>query len=130
MSDFDTFWLLYPRKCAKGAARRAYGCAVKKASHQAIMDGLGRYTAFLARSGKAPEYVKHPATWLNGECWLDELPGQENGERRTGTAEDRAYARVIAAGQYMPNVSEHRVVGMVRLGLLTADLARKAGYLI
>ena len=129
MSDFDTFWLLYPRKCAKGHARKAYGCALKKATHQTIVDGLGRYTAFLARSGKAPEYVKHPATWLNGECWLDELQGG-NGASRTATGEDMAYARCIATGTYMVNVSEARIRRMIRLGLLTETLAKQAGYLV
>jgi hypothetical protein len=25
-----------------------------------------------AQDGKDPTYTKHPQTWLNGKCWLDE----------------------------------------------------------
>jgi hypothetical protein len=24
-----------------------------------------------------PKYIKHPSTWLSGECWLDDLPAVE-----------------------------------------------------
>ena len=28
-----------------------------------------------SRAGEDPRYTKHPATWLNGNCWEDEPSG-------------------------------------------------------
>jgi hypothetical protein len=25
-----------------------------------------------------PQFIKHPATWLNAKCWLDEVPESAN----------------------------------------------------
>ena len=34
------------------------------------IEGTKRYAAQV--EGKEAEYIKHPSTWLNGQCWLDE----------------------------------------------------------
>jgi hypothetical protein len=47
-----------------------------------------RYAA--AQDGKDPTYIKHPATWLNGKCWLDE-PAH-------AAARPRSYLDSIRAG--------------------------------
>jgi len=67
-----TFWPLYPRKVGKGAARAA---AKRKAKtpeiRVAIIAGLKKQLPAMAE--KDPEYIPHPATWLNQERWLDEV---------------------------------------------------------
>ncbi|OKO71893.1 hypothetical protein AC630_31760 [Bradyrhizobium sp. AS23.2] len=35
-----------------------------------MLNGAMRYAA--ERTGQDPKFTKHPATWLNGECWKDE----------------------------------------------------------
>lgn len=68
LSDFDSFWQAYPNKKAKGAARRAFNTAIKRAEFGQIIAGLEAYKA-----NKEPWRTwMHPATWLNGECWDDE----------------------------------------------------------
>jgi hypothetical protein len=65
--EFDGFWDAYPRKVGKGAARRAYAVARKKADPGLILGAL----AGAVFSGEA-RYIPHPATWLNQERWEDE----------------------------------------------------------
>lgn len=67
---FTEFWLNCPRKAGKGAAKRAYSKAILKTAPETIRSGIVRYSA--SRAGQPEEYTKHPATWLNAECWLDE----------------------------------------------------------
>jgi len=62
---FDEFWQKYPLKVGKGAARKSYLKAIKKTSHEKIMDGLSRYDP-------DPNFICHPSTWLNQERWDDE----------------------------------------------------------
>lgn len=69
--SFAEFWTHYPRKVGKGAARKAWTTAVKKADPSLIIDGCRRY----ATDPYLPVdkiKIPHPATWLNGERWTDE----------------------------------------------------------
>jgi hypothetical protein len=65
---FECFWNQYPLKKAKGAARKAYCNALKRASAEEIEAGARRY----ALTKPERQFTKHPATWLNADCWLDE----------------------------------------------------------
>lgn len=68
------FWPVYPKKVAKGAARKAF----LKACHQAyakpseIIDAVRDQLDFLNRDGG--KYCPNPATWLNDGRWQDEPP--------------------------------------------------------
>jgi hypothetical protein len=66
---FTEFWAMYPRKIGKGAARTAYRRALKKTEHPNILTALHLYN--LTRP-QDPQYIPHPATWLNQERWADE----------------------------------------------------------
>lgn len=70
---FSEFWKLYPRHVAKANAEKAFKkkCTSEKV-YTAIMNGLQTYVA--SCKGKDPQYIAHPATWLNGERWNDEVP--------------------------------------------------------
>jgi hypothetical protein len=71
---FERFWAAYPRRVAKEAAKRAFAAAIKRgADVEALIAGAQRYA--VERTGQESRYTKHPATWLNGGCWEDELPG-------------------------------------------------------
>jgi hypothetical protein len=65
---FDEFWEAYPRKVAKGSARRAWGAAARKAGAARLVEAAAAYAADPHRVAR---YTKHPASWLNGECWDD-----------------------------------------------------------
>jgi hypothetical protein len=66
--QFDAFWAAYPRRISKGAARTAFAKAIKKTTLEVMLEALKAYRLH------KPEKIdfKHPATWLNGECWDDE----------------------------------------------------------
>lgn len=70
IQDFDEFWKLYPNKKSKWYARIAYAKAIKLTTHDQIMEWLRKYNNNLSIKGES-KYVKHPATWLNGECRED-----------------------------------------------------------
>lgn len=66
--QFETFWRSFPRRVAKGAARKAFDKAIKKTTLEIMLKAIQDYISH------KPEKIdfKHPATWLNGECWDDE----------------------------------------------------------
>lgn len=71
------FWRLYPRKEAKGSAMKVLSKLRKSPQHpswQALIAAIQRYSEAVA--GKERQYIKLPATWLNAECWLDEMEPQ------------------------------------------------------
>lgn len=100
---FADFWSAYPRRVAKGQARKAYAAALGKVSAGTILDGARRYAAECTKVGTEARYIKHPATWLNGECWSDDpaprggAPSGEGGGGRTGLW-DAARRRAAGAG--------------------------------
>lgn len=88
--EFETFWATYPRKIAKAKARAAWAKVLKKIDAQTVIDGAAKYAA--SRIGADVQYTAHPATWLNGERWTDDVvqAAPPPGERVT-----RANARYI-----------------------------------
>ena len=69
-AEFDTWWEHVPRKAGKGQARPAYKKARKKTDADTLLAGIQRYAESVKTRDR--QYVAHPATWLNGERWLDE----------------------------------------------------------
>lgn len=67
---FEEWWQHYPRKVAKGAARRAFAKALKQTDIESLTNSVQRFAAKVA--GKDPELIPHASTWLNAERWGDE----------------------------------------------------------
>lgn len=72
VDPFADWYTRYPRKVGRAAAEKAYRRALKTTTPAALADGLTRYLAELDRKQTSAEYIKHPATWLNGACWDDQ----------------------------------------------------------
>lgn len=71
LAGFEDWWSTYPRKTAKGAARKAWPKAVKAAG--GIDQLMAAVSAFAkSRAGADPTFTPHASTWLNQERWLDE----------------------------------------------------------
>lgn len=66
---FDEWWSHYPKKADKGAARRAFKTALKKAD----LDTLTAAADLYAKTAN-PQFYKNPSTWLNAESWANEAP--------------------------------------------------------
>jgi hypothetical protein len=69
---FDEFYDLYPKKQGKQSAIKAYEKALKKNTHEVIIEGVRNYKAQIASKNTEMQYVKQPATWLNAGCWDDD----------------------------------------------------------
>lgn len=75
---FAEFYLVYPRKVGKEAARRAFEKAAKSAGSDVIIAGARRFAADPNLPDK--QFIPHPATWLNRGSWEDEpLPPRQQG---------------------------------------------------
>ena len=68
--DFEIFYQAFNHKKSRGAAEKAYEAALKIAQPADILVGAISYAR--SRQGQDPNFTKHPATWLNQKCWLDE----------------------------------------------------------
>lgn len=68
--SFDEFWAIFPRRCGKLTARKAWSKALKHSPEIEILEGARRYA--VERRDENPKFTKHPSTWLNGGCWMDE----------------------------------------------------------
>ena len=73
-AGFDAFWAAYPRKVAKDAARKAFAKAVNRMTED---DPLAVILAGIERALPGwtdPNFIPHPASWLNAGRWEDEAP--------------------------------------------------------
>lgn len=110
-AGFAEFWAAYPRKTGKDAARRAWAKATERAEVRTLLDGVQRYAT--DPNLPEPQYVPHPATWLNGGRWDDDpLPVRMSSPTATATQPRSAWDRV-------PTVEQLRAQ-------YEADLARDA----
>ena len=66
---FERFWKLYRRKVAKGAARKAWAKAIRKAAANQIIAAVSVFPWPIEE-----RFIPHPATWLNDERWADQCP--------------------------------------------------------
>jgi hypothetical protein len=73
-AGFDEWWAHYPRKEAKFAAKKAYAAIVTgthrnpecRATIPQLLTALKAY-----KFPSDPQFIKHPATWLNDGSWAD-----------------------------------------------------------
>ena len=72
---FETFWSFYPRKVAKGAARKAFPVALRKIKTEDPFATLCEAVRLFAEATKSADtkFIPHGATWLNGERWEDDI---------------------------------------------------------
>lgn len=74
-TDFDRLWKQYPRKTAKGQARKAFDRLMSVTGAptvEALCASVEKYAAPFISGAVQMTYCAHLATWLNGERWLDE----------------------------------------------------------
>ena len=86
---FDTFWKAFPKRVAKQEAVKAFtklnpddtllGVILKS------IDASKKSEAWLKDGGK---FIPHPATWLNGRRWEDEINIPQSIPEVTNTVED------------------------------------------
>lgn len=102
---FDEFYAVWPKKVDKPAAKRAWTKAIKRESAEAIIAAAVEYRD----NPHIPprQFIRNPATWLNGDGWNDELPTARGDSKPTPT--ERALHTVAAGAQ----LNRRRTLGNV-----------------
>lgn len=70
--SFDDFWMLYPRRVAKKAAERMWRRLTPPAKRTAML-ALPAHIRYWSQKCEDCTTIPHPATWINGERWNDDL---------------------------------------------------------
>ena len=104
---FDEFWILYNKKTGRKRCQQKWSKLVS-----VDCEGIAEALPLYIKSTPDITYRKHPITWLNGECWKDEISVTEVKVVRAmgsipiskdaeGTAQiRRAYAKRIAENEF------------------------------
>lgn len=90
-NDFETFYSTYPRKVSKSNAEKAW--KKQKCVLSEVMPSLQKQM----RLWNDPQFIPHPATWLNGRRWEDDIP---NGNKQATRA--TTYANSLPSGKNDP----------------------------
>jgi len=88
---FETFWKAYPKKKSKVQAEKDF--AKINPNEELLATMLASIE--LAKKSQdwqkdAGQFIPHPATWLNGRRWEDELSGGNDGKNRGNTQKGNA----------------------------------------
>lgn len=86
-ASFADFWIVWPRSEDKKRAETAWARAIKRADPDRIVAIATAYANHPHRPPK--QFVKHAATWLNGDCWNDPMPSAPEIDNRRQTTGDR-----------------------------------------
>lgn len=101
--SFDRFWSAYPKKVSRKRAEQIFKRVLKKreATAAELIAGAERYAQQCREHGTEPRFVKHPTTWLNAGCWLDE-PEPNEGHTKIFHRGRSLVAGVLHAGSLEP----------------------------
>ena len=70
--EFDQFYSQYPKKVARKEAEKAWA-RLSPDDKQKALDALPTHLKYWDVKGTEREFIPHPATWLNGARFEDEL---------------------------------------------------------
>jgi hypothetical protein len=97
---FDEFWMMYPRKVAKAAAKKAWAKLTEEQQLQAAK-AIDEHCQYWKAKETRLEFIPHAATWLNQERWEDELviePKKEKIDKRWMFSNDGIVAKARELG--------------------------------
>lgn len=84
-NGFDKFWSLYPKKCAKQDALKAFRkINPDETLLSKITEKLSLFCASEDWTKDNGKFIPHPASWLNGHRWEDELGSKIPNVQETG----------------------------------------------
>lgn len=92
---FETFWKAYPRKEGKEKARLAFEKA--DADLETLLSALEQHKKSPQWTKDGGQFIPHPATWLNGKRWEDQVcaSGNPDGKRQLDADEIEAIKRMM-----------------------------------
>lgn len=95
-AEFEKFWSAYPRKEGKQKARAAFEKVTVPL--ETLLEALERQKTSAQWTKDDGQFIPHPATWLNGKRWEDQLPQagyQKGGQRQLDADEIEAVRRMM-----------------------------------
>lgn len=93
-ADFDAFWLAYPKKVGKDAARKAFEKV--KVPLETLLSAIEQQKRSRQWQEAGGQYIPNPTTWLNQGRWQDELPERpESPQKECGRNLDKDLAVTI-----------------------------------
>lgn len=127
---FEAFWSSVPRKASKGHARATWATLRAEGrlppGHE-LVSAARRWAEAMAREGRPPDKIQHPATWLNAEGWANEYGGPAPPAGRAAPSNDMQQrwreerAAILSELHELPEARQAQA--MARL----AELDRKLG---
>ena len=77
LPTFADFWTIYPRKCARADAEKAFRrIRWTPELWMTVWDAIARQKESEQWQEGGGRFIPYPATWLRGERWNDELAGE------------------------------------------------------
>jgi hypothetical protein len=70
--QFTEFWNLYPNKKDRKRSYEKFKSAVKKHGFEKVIEGTKGYIKECELNRTEKQYIKHGATFLHGECYLND----------------------------------------------------------
>ena len=95
-AEFEKFWSAYPRKEGKQKARAAFEKVAVPL--ETLLEAIERQKSSAQWTKDEGQFIPHPATWLNGKRWEDQLPQtgyQKGGQRQLDADEIEAVRRMM-----------------------------------
>ena len=118
---FEEFWKINKRKIAKGQSAKAY--------NNLPIEWIDQPQLLAEKYNKhyqeKLEYSKHPATWLNGQCYLDEITTIESTPTENFGIQPKKshkeYVNFVKKGIRSTSISDDMVRQMKKEGLITEE---------
>ena len=121
LTSFAEWFSICPKKVGRKKALSIYQRVIAKgeATAEQLLEGMKRYARECAE--KEPQFIAHPATWLNAGRWADE-PSPTNGHTPPDEAKIwKSRAEMVRKGFAVPL---DQVVECLRRGLITDEQAK------
>ena len=93
--SFEDWWEMYNKKRGKKKARQKWNRLTEKQQAACLMA-----TPLYVASTPDPVYRKDPLTYLNGECWNDEIIQKQDYEQQRNIQRSERAARLIASAYH------------------------------
>ena len=113
--SFDEFWNDYEKKIEVKKCKAKYS-KIKESDRQLIKDNVKAYV----KSQPDKQYRKNALTWLNGECWNDEIekPQQRQSQKRQLKHMDGHMVQIFLTAD---EALKHKPQGAVNNNMLCID---------
>lgn len=113
--SFPEFWAKWPRRVAKRDAEKAWA-KLKPEEKSAALEALPRHVEYWNAAAREREHIPHPATWLNGARWDDEIVMPQPKPSQASQGQHAAAPGWMASWSGMDGMARQLQIDTARLG--------------